>query len=132
MLLKFLNFDPKASREKRKLQLHELEEMRRNAYEPSTLYKEQIEVYHDMKIQHKEIRLGQFVLLFNSRLRLFLGKHKCKWSSPFLVKDVKPCGVVELEDPITKRSWIINGQRLKPYLGGEVERLAMVINLTDP
>lgn len=49
-----------------------------------------------------------------------------------MVKDVKTYGAMDLEDPITKRSWIINVQRLKPYLGGEAERLTTVINLIDP
>ena len=40
--LKFLNFDAGLSREKRKLQLLELEEMRLNAYESSRLYKQKV------------------------------------------------------------------------------------------
>jgi hypothetical protein len=31
-----------------------------------------------------------------------------------MVKEVKPYGAVELEDPVTKASWTVNGQRLKP------------------
>ena len=45
--LKFLNFDEKASREQRKIQLLELEEMQLTAYESSKLYKERIKAYHD-------------------------------------------------------------------------------------
>ena len=45
--LKWLNFDSKASVEKRLLQLTELEEMRLNAYNSSRLYKERIKAYHD-------------------------------------------------------------------------------------
>jgi len=40
---------------------------------------------------------------------------------------VKSYGVVELEDPVSHKSWVVNGQRLKPYLGGEIERLIIVI-----
>ena len=43
--LKFLNFDEAASRERRKLQLLELEEMRLTAYESSRLYKERVKAY---------------------------------------------------------------------------------------
>ncbi|MCI65527.1 hypothetical protein A2U01_0086785, partial [Trifolium medium] len=28
--------------------------------------------------------------------------------------------------------WIVNGQRLKPYFGGEIDRLATKVSLTDP
>jgi len=47
--LKTLNLDVKSAREKRKLQIHELEEMRLNAYNSSKLYKERTKKYHDKK-----------------------------------------------------------------------------------
>ena len=50
LALKLLNFDEVASREKRKLQLLELEEMRMNAYESSKIYKQKIKAYHDKKL----------------------------------------------------------------------------------
>jgi len=130
--LKFLNFDPKAAGEKRKLLLQELEEMRLSAYKSSKFYKEKMKAYHDKKILKREFYPSQSVLLFNSRLRLFPGKLKSKWSGPFLVKDVKPYGAIELEDPESKRIWVVNGQRLKPYLGGEIDRLATIIQLDEP
>ena len=46
-VLKFLNFDGSLSREKQRLQLLELEEMRPNAYESSWHYKQKIKMYHD-------------------------------------------------------------------------------------
>ncbi|XP_006603326.1 uncharacterized protein [Glycine max] len=97
--LKFLNFDEVLSGEKRKLQLLELEEMRLNAYESSRLYKQKVKAYHDKNLLKKDFQPGQQVLLFNSRLKLFLGKLKSKWSGPFTIKEVKPYGVVELIDP---------------------------------
>ena len=110
--LKFLNFDESLAGEKRKLQLLELEEMRMNAYESSKLYKEKVKAYHDKKLLKKEFKLGQQVLLFNSRLKLFTGKMKSKWSGPFIIKDVKPYGAVELFDPQLEnldRPWVVNG-----------------------
>ncbi|XP_028215018.1 uncharacterized protein LOC114397094 [Glycine soja] len=97
--LKFLNFDEVLSGEKRKLQLLELEEMRLNAYESSRLYKQKVKAYHDKNLLKKDFQPGQQVLLFNSRLKLFPGKLKSKWSGPFTIKEVKPYGVVELIDP---------------------------------
>ena len=96
--LKFLNFDESLSGEKRKLQLLELEEMRLNAYESSKIYKEKMMVYHDQKLIQKTFKPNQQVLLYNSRLRLFPGKLKSKWSRPFIIKEVRPYGVVELLD----------------------------------
>ena len=84
--LKFLNFDEVLSGEKRKLQLLELEEMRLNAYESSKLYKQKMKAYHNKKLLKKDFQPGQQVFLFNSRLKLFPGKLKSKWSGPFTIK----------------------------------------------
>ncbi|XP_028215027.1 uncharacterized protein LOC114397109 [Glycine soja] len=116
--LKFLNFDEKASREHRKIQLLELEEMRLTAYESSRLYKAKIKTYHDNKLLKKDFKPGQQVLLFNSRLKLFPGKLKSKWSGPFVIKKVRSYGAIELYDPQSQnpdRTWVVNGQRLKRY-----------------
>jgi len=91
-----------------------------------------MKAYHDKKILKKEFYPGQSVLWFNFRLRLFPRKLKSKWSGPFLVKNVKPYEAIELEDPESKRSWVVNGQRVKPYLGGEIDRLAIIIQLDEP
>jgi len=96
--------------------------MRLNAYQSSKLYKECAKFYHYKRILKRSFYPSQFVLLFNSRL-------KSKWSGPFFVKQVKPYGAVELEDPESQRSWIVNGQRLKHYLCSEIERLTTVIHL---
>jgi len=70
--------------------------MRLSAYESSKLYKRKMKAYHDKKILKREFYPEQSVLLFNSRLRLFPGKLKSKWSGPFLIKNVKPYGAIEL------------------------------------
>ena len=98
--IKMVNFDLRAVGMKRNLQLNELEEWRRQAYENMKIYKERTKAYHDMHIRHqKEFKKGDRVLLFNSRLRLFPGKLKSRWSGPFIIKNVFPHGAVELEHP---------------------------------
>ena len=116
---------------KGKLKLHELEELRHQAYESSRIYKERMKLYHDKKLVKKVFSPGQYVLLFNSRVKLFPGKLKSKWSGPFRVKDVRPYGAVEIEDPMRNESWVVNGQRLKLYLGGDVERLTTIMDLKE-
>ncbi|XP_014496648.1 uncharacterized protein LOC106758216 [Vigna radiata var. radiata] len=89
----------------------------------------------DWKLVKKVVNPGQQVLLFNSRLKLFPRKLKSKWSGPFIVKNVRPHGAIELMNPVTsdpQRSWMENGQSLKHYLGGEVERFSTVMKLVDP
>ena len=60
---------------------------------------------------------GQQVLLFNSRLRLFPGKLKLRWSGPFVVKTVFPHGAVEIFESNSDQAFKVNGQRLKHYYG---------------
>jgi len=126
-----LNFDSKAYAEQRKIQLQELEEMRLNAYQSSRLYKKQVKAYHDKKLLKRSFEPGKLVLLFNSRLKLFPGKLKSRWAGPFVVKQVKPYHAIEIEDAKTQKSWLVNGQRLKHYKGGEVEKLISMITLEE-
>ena len=60
--------------------------------------------------------VGDLVLLFNSRLRLFPGKLKSKWTCPYTVTQIFPHGAVELETKEGVR-FKVNGQRIKIYLG---------------
>ncbi|KAA3465840.1 Retrotransposon gag protein [Gossypium australe] len=60
------------------LELNEMENFQAQAYENDKLYKEKIKQWHDNKILPREFVLGQHVLLFNSRLKLFLGKLKSR------------------------------------------------------
>jgi len=73
--------------------------MRLNAYSSSNLYKEHTKKYHDKKIVEIIFHIGKFVLLFKSRLRLFPRKLKSKWSSPYIVKGVKPYGAIDGNRP---------------------------------
>ncbi|XP_017428664.1 uncharacterized protein LOC108336710 [Vigna angularis] len=133
--LKFLNFDSYDAHNKRRRQILELEEMRLHAYDSSRNYREKVKFYHDKKLIKKVFNPRQQVLLFNLCLKLFLGKLKSKWSGPFVVKGAHPHGAIELVDPAAsdpQRSWVVNGQRLKHYLGGEMERLSTVMKLVDP
>ncbi|XP_019438872.1 PREDICTED: uncharacterized protein LOC109344562 [Lupinus angustifolius] len=104
--------------------------MKLTTYESSKLYKEKVKLYHDRKIRQKDFRMGQSVLLFNSRMKLFPSKLRSKWAGPFLIKEVKSHGAIEMQDPMSQRSWVVNGQRVQPYLGGDVERLTTIINMS--
>ncbi|XP_050219963.1 uncharacterized protein LOC126670305 [Mercurialis annua] len=84
--IKKLHYDFKAAGEKRMLQLNELHEIRFNAYENAKLYKEKTKRWHDAHISPKTFEVGAFLLLYNSRLRLFPGKLKSRWSGPFKIR----------------------------------------------
>ena len=72
--------------------------------------------WHDQRILRREFKAGDQVLLFNSRLRLFLGKLKSKWSGPFTVISNIQFGAVTLRTS-NNEEFKVNGQRLKHYLG---------------
>ena len=56
------------------------------------------------------------MLLYNSRLHLFPGKLKSKWTGPYLVTQIFPHGVVELETKEGVR-FKVNRERIKHYFG---------------
>ncbi|XP_050249017.1 uncharacterized protein LOC126696296 [Quercus robur] len=99
------------SREYRKLQLQELEEIRNDAYESARIYKEKAKVFHDKVISRKEFIVGQKVLLYHSRLHLF---------------------PVEIQSLATSKVFKVNGHRLKSFYEGlQVENVAK-LDLEDP
>ena len=124
-----LNMDSTLAGEKRLLQLSELDEFRNEAYENARIYKEKTKAWHDKHITRKEFMAGQQVLLFNSRLKLFPGKLKSRWSGPFTVTKVFSHGGAEVSHP-EKGTFTVATQRLKPYYGGEFLADKQVIPLT--
>ena len=76
--IKKLNFDFKAAKEERQLQLNELEDLRNEAYDNAKIYKDKTKKWHDQRILRREFKAIDQVLLFNSILKLFLGKLKSK------------------------------------------------------
>ncbi|CAL1370697.1 unnamed protein product [Linum trigynum] len=96
------------------------------------LYKERTKRLYDTQLRGpKEFQVGDRVLLFNARLKLFPGKLRSRCSGPFMVTQVFPHGVVEISNAQTK-SFKVNGHLLKLYLGGVVERTKLLIKLEDP
>ena len=78
----------------------------------------------------KDFQVGQQVLLFNSRLKLFPGKLRTRWSGPFVVTKVFPYGVVEVTHA-EKGTFQVNGHCLKPYASGSFDQLKTSIPLRD-
>ena len=91
----------------------EIEELRRDAYENTKLSKERMKLLHDKSIMRREFLPGQKVLLFSSRLQLFPGKMRSKWTGPYTVKYVFPHGAVTLLNENDGHEFKVNGQRLK-------------------
>ncbi|XP_038885982.1 uncharacterized protein LOC120076288 [Benincasa hispida] len=130
--MKKLNFDLKEARKARKLQLVELDEWRMQAYKNAKIYKERAKRWHDNRLCGKNLHIGQKVLLFNSRLRLFPGKLKSHWFGPFIIKEIFPHGAVELINEKGTRTFKVNGKRVKAYCGGNFHREKTSVDLINP
>nr|GEU60989.1 reverse transcriptase domain-containing protein [Tanacetum cinerariifolium] len=117
--LKHVNFDLKTMGDHRKLQLNKLNELRDQAYENSLIYKERTKKLHDSKFKNRIFNVGDQVLLFNSRLKIFSGKLKTHWSGPFTITQVFSYEIVELSQP-NGPNFIVNGHRVKHYFGGDI------------
>nr|GFA21622.1 reverse transcriptase domain-containing protein [Tanacetum cinerariifolium] len=122
--LKHVNFDLKTTGDHRKLQLNELNELRDQAYENSFIYKDKTNKLHDSKIKNRIFNIGDRVLLFNSRLKIFSGKLKTSWSGPFTITKVFLYGTVELSQP-DGPNFKVNGHCVKHYFGGYILQLVV-------
>ncbi|XP_074291101.1 uncharacterized protein LOC141617867 [Silene latifolia] len=116
--LKEMKFDIDAAVETRFLQMSELEELRMEAYESLRIYKDQTKKLHDAKIVEKKISVGDLVLIFNSKVKVFPGKLRSRWSGPVKVMDISPYGAFGLWSE-EGESFKVNGQRVKRYYQGD-------------
>ncbi|KAL4351844.1 hypothetical protein GQ457_06G010710 [Hibiscus cannabinus] len=86
------------------------------------IHKENTKRWNDREIMSRQYLPGPKVLLFNSRLKLFPGKLKSRWSGPFQVFQVSPSGAITIGSLKDGHEFKVNGQRLKPYMGAHNER----------
>ena len=128
---KKINSDITFAQSCRRMQLVELEELRKDSYDNAKMAKERMKSLHDKHISRREFNVGEKVLLYNSRLHIFPGKLRSKWYGPFVIKQVFPHGAVELTNPKDNTEFKVNGQRIKHYHEPWNEE-ASTMDLTDP
>nr|GEW52328.1 reverse transcriptase domain-containing protein [Tanacetum cinerariifolium] len=101
------------------------------AYENSLIYKERTKKLHDDKIKNHIFNVGDQVLLFNSRLKIFSGKLKSSWSGPFTISEIYHYGTAKLIHP-DGCNFKVNCHRLKHYHGGDLPPLEIPNVTTFP
>nr|GEZ75101.1 reverse transcriptase domain-containing protein [Tanacetum cinerariifolium] len=101
------------------------------AYENSLIYKERTKKLHDDKIKNRIFNVGDQVLLFNSRLKIFSGKLNSRWSGPFTISEIYPYGTAKLIHP-DGCNFKVNCHRLKHYHGGDPPPLEILDVTTFP
>lgn len=103
--------------------------MEATSVQNAKIYKERTKRWHNQCISKKSLHISQRVLLFNSRLHLFLGKLRTRWSGPFIIKELFPHGAVELTNKDGTNVFKVNDQRVKPYYGDSIDRDKFSIDL---
>ena len=83
------------------------------------IYIGKAKAFHDAKLRRKEFQVGEKVLLFNSKLRLFLGKLNSIWLGPFEAIKTDPHYAIEIKSFATNKIFKVNGHRLKHFYEGE-------------
>ncbi|XP_021979421.1 uncharacterized protein LOC110875533 [Helianthus annuus] len=102
-----VNADYNEAGKMRKLQLCEIEELRDEAYECASAYKDKLK------------------------------KLKSKWMGLYVVRRVGRFGDVDIQDEQTLKQQTVNGHRLKPYLEGndintlELDKVGYILHPVD-
>ena len=113
--VKQLNLDMGRAGLKRLLDINELEKLRNEAYLNSKIAKDKMKRWHYQLIASKHFQKGDQILLYDSKLHLFPGKLKSRWTEPFTIQEVYLNGSVDLLNATDNRVFKVNGQRLKLY-----------------
>mgnify|MGYP005845800899 FL=1 len=66
----------------------------------------------------REFNVGDYVFLFNSRLRFFAGKLLSKWEGPYVIEEVYRSGAIKINNFEGTNPKVVNGQRIKHYISG--------------
>ena len=81
------------------------------------------------KVQKREFNVGDYVLLFNSRLRFFAGKLLSKWEVPYIIEEVYHSDAIKINNFEGTNPRVVIGQRIKHYISGNpINVEANVIN----
>ena len=79
-----MNLDMGRADLKRLLNISEFEELRNDAYFNSKIERDRLKKLHDQLIARNNFKQEDQVLLYDSKLHLFLGKLKSRWTGPFI------------------------------------------------
>ena len=96
------------------------------------IYKEKTKAFHDRNIKRRTFHVNEKVWLYNSHLKLFLGKLRLRLDGPYLVVESFDNGSILISDPKSGKKFKVNGHHLKPYLTTEPPIVANKVNLHLP
>ena len=67
-------------------------------------------------LKKREFNVVDYVLLYNFRLRFFVGKFFFKWEGFYIVEEVYCSGVIKINNTEGNFQIVVNGQRIKYYI----------------
>ena len=84
-------------------------------------------------IQKREFNVGDYVLLYNSRLIFFAGKLLSKWEGPYIIEGFYCYGAIKIINFKGTNPRVVNGQKIKHYISGNpINVETNVINTVTP
>ena len=78
--------------------------------------KKKVKTFHDNNIIRKTFEPNQKILSYNSRLNLFLGKLRSRWTESYIVQTVFLHSAIKIKNPTSGNIFKVNGQCLKLFL----------------
>ena len=79
------------------MQINELDEVKQDALQHTTMVQQQITKWHDKFIKKKEFQVGDWALLFDSKFKDFKGKFTTHQLGPYQIQEVFDNGFVRIK-----------------------------------
>ena len=80
--------------------------------------KENFKRWHDKRIQKREFKVREYVILYNSHFKFFAGKLLSKWEGPYVIEEVYRSGAIKINNADGTNPKVVNCQRIKHYMSG--------------
>eukprot|EP00253_Pinus_taeda_P030628 PITA_30628 len=108
-----LGLDLSEAQKHRLEQLNELDEIRQDAVQRTSIVQKNRAKWHDKYIKEKKFQAGDWTLLFNSKFKDFQGKFQTHWVRPYEIEEVFNNEVVKIRTiDGSKIPLLVNGHRL--------------------
>ena len=111
-----LGIDLSEAQKERIMQLNQLDQMRQASIEHNILIQQQRVHWLDKFVKKKQLKVGDWALLFDSKFKNFKAKFTTHWLGPYEVAWVYDNGSVKIQTIDGEASsFTVNGHRLKLY-----------------
>jgi hypothetical protein len=98
------------------LQLNELDEIKKEALQRTTLIQEKRTKWHDKYLKKKKFQQGDSALLYDSRFKNFKGKLTTRWMGPYKIDTVYDNGSIRIKTIDEQQTLVlVNGHQLRIY-----------------